>query len=787
MTQLNRKLLRDLGEMKGQALAIGLVIACGVATFVMSLSTLQSLKTTQATYYDRSRFAHVFAHLKRAPSTLRARIAELPGVGWVQTRTVVDVTIDVAGLAEPAVGRLISLPEHGRPALNDLHLRRGRYVASGRAGEALVSEAFAEAHAFDPGDAVRAVINGRRQTLGIVGIGLSPEYVLQMRAGELLPDDERFGIFWMQEDELNAAFNMEGAFNDVTLSLTHGAVEAEVIRGLDRLIEPYGGVGAYGRDEQISHRYLSDEIEQLRGMGIIVPIIFLAVAAFLLNVVLSRIVSTQREQIAVLKAFGYTRSEVAWHYLKLVLMITAAGLVPGCAMGAWLGRGMTELYSAFYRFPIYYFHADLTVMVWALGLSVGAAVAGTLGAVLRAVRLPPAEAMRPETPPTFRPTVVERVGLQRWMTQTPRMVLRQLERQPVKTLFSALGIAAAVAILVLGRFGLDGLDYLIEFEYHRSQRQDAMITFVEPRGAEALHAVAHLPGVRRAESFRAVPVRMRCGHRSRRLSVMGLDADTRLRRTLDHRGREIKPPAEGLVLSEKLAEVLAVAPGGTVMVEVQEGRRPTAAVRVSALITDYAGMNAYMDRRALHRLMHEGQRTSGAFVSVDVRQRDELYRTLKQTPAVAGVTIKQAAIESFMKTVAENQLRIQSFNVAFAVIIAFGVVYNTARISLSERSRELATLRVIGFTRAEISAILLGELAALTLMGLPLGLAMGYGLAGLVTAAVNTEMYRFPLVIAPATYGFAAAVTLTASVLSGLIVRRKLDRLDLVAVLKSKE
>ena len=787
MTQLNRKLLRDLTHMKGQAFAIGLVIACGVATFVMSLTTLESLKTTKATYYERSRFAQVFAHLKRAPLTLRDRLSEIPGVGQVQTRMVEDVTIDVAGMSEPAIGRLISLPAYRRPLLNDLHMRRGRYPAPGRADEALVSEAFSEAHSLMPGDDVRAVINGRLQRLRIVGIALSPEYVLQMRSGDLLPDDKRFGVFWMLEDELNAAFDMEGAFNDLTLSLRRGASEREVIRRVDRLIKPYGGIGAHGRDEQVSHRYLSDEIRQLRGMGMIAPIIFLSVAAFLLNVVLSRIISTQREQIAALKAFGYTHLEVGAHYLKLVLIITTAGLVLGCAVGVWLGRGLAQMYTEFYRFPVYYFEVDASVLVLALGLSVGAAVTGTLGAVRRAVKLPPAEAMRPEPPPTFRPTFLERLGLQRVMTQTPRMVLRQLERRPVKTLFSALGVAAAVAVLVLGRFGVDALDYLMEFEYHRSQRQDATIAFVEPLGSEVLHEVTKMPAVRRAEPFRSVPVRIKSGHRARRVVITGLEPVTRLTRVLDRRGREVVPPPNGLVLSTKLAEVIGVEVGDTVVVEVQEGRQPTRHVPVAGLITDYAGTNAYMDRGALHRLMREGRLASGAFVTVDRWHRDELYRTLKETPGVGSVVIKQAAIQSFEKTVAENQLRMQAFIVVFAVIIAFGVVYNTARISLSERSRELATLRVIGFTRTEISAILLGELAVLTLIGVPLGLVMGYALAGLVTAASNTEMYRIPLVIEPATYGFAALVTLAASVFSGLIVRGKLDRLDLIAVLKSRE
>ena len=373
MKALDRKLARDLLQMKGQTVAICLVIASGIATFVMSLSTLESLKVTQLTYYEQYRFGHVFAHLKRAPDTLATRIAQIPGVSQVQTRIVEDVTLDIEGMVEPAVGRLISVPDGQLMALNRLHLRSGRQLQSNAKGEVLASEAFVDAHNLEVGDSILAVINGRRQRLTIVGIALSPEYILMMRGGDVLPDQKRFGVFWMKEAELAAAVDMEGAFNDVSLRLTHRASEREVLKQLDSLTERYGSVSAYGRADQLSHRYVSDEIKQLRTMALVAPTIFLSVAAFLLNVVLSRLVGTQREQIAALKAFGYTRTQIGLHYLKLVFMITASGLILGTAAGAWLGRGLTHLYTQFYHFPVFHFDLDPGVVLFAVLLSVAAA------------------------------------------------------------------------------------------------------------------------------------------------------------------------------------------------------------------------------------------------------------------------------------------------------------------------------------------------------------------------------------------------------------------------------
>ncbi|MFN4258172.1 MAG: ABC transporter permease [Gemmataceae bacterium] len=787
MTALTQKMTRDLFHMKGQALAICAVMACGVATLVMSLITRESLQQSQTIYYERYRFAQVFAQLKRAPNVLSERLREIPGVSRAQTRIVVDVTLDVPGLAEPATGRLISIPERRAPGLNDIHLRGGRYIEPGRRREVLVSEGFAEAHQFQPGDRVQAIINGKKEWLTIVGVALSPEYIYSIRPGDFLPDDLRFGVFWMGYEELAAAYDMTEAFNNVSLTLMPNASEPEVLLRLDRLIEPYGGLGSHGRDDHLSHRFLSDEIQQLRTMGIVIPGVFLGVSAFLLNVVLSRLIHTQREQIAALKAFGYSNGEVGLHYFQLVILLVVIGVTVGTGVGVWLGRSLTDMYTRFYRFPLFEFHFDLWVVVVGFLVSGGAALVGAWGAVRRAIRLPPAEALRPEPPADYRPTLIERWGMQRLLSQTARMVLRNLERHPFKALFSCLALALAAAILILGSFSKDALDYMMAFQFELAQRQDMTVTFVEPTSGKALYEIQHLPGVLHGEPFRSVPVRLRHQHHTRRTAIHGKPVDSRLNRLLDQDEQEVSIPPDGLVLSDKLAQLLRVKRGDMVRVEVLEGERPIRDVPVTALVYDYTGTAAYMSLPALNRLLREGPTISGAYLTVDANQAPKLYKTLKNTPRVAGVTIKLAAVRSFQETIAENLLAMRVFNVIFASIIALGVVYNNAIIALAERSRELATLRVIGFTRAEVSAILLGEIALLTGIAIPLGLAMGYGFAALLCLVLDTELYRIPLIVDRATFGFAAVVMVTATVLSAWIVRRKIDHLDLVAVLKTKE
>lgn len=787
MRAIDRKLVRDLWHIKGQAIAISLVIAVGMAMFVMYLSTFASLRLTQSAYYDRYRFADVFVMLKRAPGGLRERLAGIAGVARVDTRVVVDVTLDVRGLAEPATGRLIGVPVPDRATLNDVFLRRGRYPAPGRPDEVLVSEAFALPRGLAPGNTVGAVVNGRRRELVIVGVALSPEYVYSIRPGELIPDNKRFGIFWMDGRALASAFNMEGAFNSATLQLDHGASADDVIARVDRLTAPYGGLGAVPRALQTSHWYLDNELRQLQGAGLWIPSIFLAVAAFLLNVVLTRIVSVQREQIAMLKAVGYSNVELARHYLAWALVIALVGTIIGTIAGAWLGTGMMRLYNNFFRFPILTYRLPPWVVAAAAAISFAAATLGALGAVRRAIRLPPAEAMRPQAPARYRESWIETAGLKRFLSHTARMILRNIGRHPVRTATSVAGIACGAALLIVGSFFLDSLDVLTDVQFFVTERHDAAVSFAEPASGGALHDLSRLPGVMHVEPFRAVPARVRFGHRSRQIAVTGLVAEPRLRRVVDVTGGPLRLPPEGLVMSRELAGLLGAAPDDVVTLEILEGRRPVRAVPIVGLVEEYMGMAAYMEIGALRRLLREDVSLSGAFLDIDEGAAVTLYDRLKHTARVAGVGLKRTAIESFHETLAETMHVMIFFNVVFSAIIAFGVVYNAARISLAERSYELASLRVLGFTRAEISFVLLGELALLTLLAIPTGLALGYHAARLLVWAFSTELYRFPFAVSSRTLASSACVVAVAAAVSSLAVRRRLDRLDLVAVLKTRE
>ncbi|MCI0506812.1 MAG: FtsX-like permease family protein [Gammaproteobacteria bacterium] len=787
MKALNIKLWRQLWNMRLQAIAIGLVIVSGVSIFVMSLSTLDSLLTTRETYYRQHHFAHVFTSLKRAPAGVARRIQEIPGVEKVQTRVVAAITIDVEGFPEPVSGHLLSLPARSVGLLNQIYLRTGRLLEPDRDDEVLVSETFANAHGLKPGGKLRATINGRRKTLSIVGIALSPEYIYEIAPGALFPDHKRYGVLWMAHTPLAAAYDMEGAFNDAAITIGKDTDVKDVIERLDELLKPYGGLGAYERKDQFSNRFLSEELKQQQTIATVFPVIFFGVAAFLLNVVISRLIGLEREQIAILKAFGYSDLQVALHYLQLVLMIVIFGVIGGVLLGMWMGSSLSDLYMMFYRFPFLIYIVEPYVIIAAAAISAGVAVVGAMHALRAAAKMPPAQAMLPEPPAIYHATLVERLGLQRWFSQPTRMILRHIERHSLKSLITVIGIAMACGIMMVGSFQEGAIDYMVDVQYGMSQREDLSITFVEPASERAMYSLASIPGVWRVESYRAAPARLLFEHRDYRTAVQGVNPNGDLQRLLDTGLQVIDLPEDGVILTDYLAELLNIKAGDMLTVEVLEGNRPVVQVPVVGLVKQYLGVSAYMQRRALNRLLNEGDVISGAYLAVDEHYQNQVYAELKDIPHVASIIIQKVAVKMFYETLAETVLFFTFISTMLGATISFGVVYNSMRIALSERDRELASMRVLGYTRGEVAYILLGELAALTLISIPLGLLIGEGLCAYLAYRVDTDLYRIPLILHPDVYAFAASVVIGSAMVSGYMIWRNLAHLDMVAVLKTKE
>ncbi|WP_288252414.1 FtsX-like permease family protein [uncultured Hydrogenophaga sp.] len=788
MRAIHIKLGRDLWRLRAQVLTIAMVVAIGVGGFVGLFSVHASLLAARDHFYTGHRLADVFVTLKRAPLTLRERIADIPGVAEVKTGLAFDARLDLGDPGPPVTGRFVALDlaqvQRGQQGLNALRLREGRWPEAGTTLEALVSEAFAKARGLKPGDRAQAVLNGRLQTVHVVGLAISPEYVFA--SGGAAPDERSFGIWWTDARRLGELLDLQGAFNQAALRLDAGASTDAVITALDRLLEPYGSLGAVARADQLSARVVDDELDQLRVMGTVLPAIFLAVAMFILNGVLARQVATQRPQIAALKALGYDDAAIGGHYLQFALVVAALGVLGGLVLSAVIGRLMLGLYEPVFRFDALAYRTSLAVVGVSGVFTLLAAALGTWTAIRAVVRLRPAQAMLPPAPPHYRRTLLERLAGRR-VRAALLLVLRDVEHRPWRTAFTVGGVAMAMALQISGAFWLDAIAHIVDVQFRQVQPGDVVLHFEPPANAMVLSELRRLPGVLQAEGYRSESVRLHHGARWKDAGLSGLPAGARLQRVVDDPRGAVELPDEGIVLSQLLARALDARAGDTVTLAFRTGHRRQVDLPVVGVVHTLMGQQAFMRLGTLQRIARDGHGVSEAVLQVEPGERQAFWAAVKAAPAVRAVFDKRSVQQTFDERTQHNMGAFSAILTLFAVAMAVGITYNAARIALSERAWDLASLRVLGMTRAEVSVLLLGQLAVELLLALPLGLLAGRALAGLLMHLMSSDNIDFPVIIATSTYAWAALIVLAAGAASALLVRRHIDRLDLVAVLKVRE
>ncbi|WP_090269440.1 ABC transporter permease [Thalassovita taeanensis] len=787
MSPLNRKLLRDLARIKGQAAAIGLVIALGVMMLVMMTGLVNTLDETRQAYYDRYRLADVFAPVTRAPNRMLARLAALPGVAAVEGRVSGSALIDIAKDELPIRARALSLPDTGTPRLNDIYLTAGRLPALGHADEIVLLEGFAKARDLTLNDNIAATMNGARRVFRITGLAQSPEFLYTVAPGEIVSDDARFAVFWMRRAALGAAYDMTGAFSEALIALSRGTNPQSVIQAADQILTSYGAAGAYDLTDLISNRFVTEEIRGLRSSSTAIPPIFLGVAAFLLYIVISRMVQAEREQIGLLKAFGYASSEVSLHYLKLVLLIAVAGAVAGSMAGIAAGSAMAVFYQNYFKFPFIVFSVDPRSFVVGFAVSILTASIGSLFVLKGVFALTPAVAMRPPAPPDYSRAYDLAGQMKRWLDQPSRMVLRRITRHPGRMIGAVIGIGTGLALSVSTLTIMAGFQTTIDLSFSAMDRSDMTLSFTTPQAPKALLELARLPGVLHVEPIRTAPAILRNGTYSYRGTVEGRPARPTLNRILSAKVEPITIRPEGLILAQSLATILHVKPGDTLTVEIRDGRRPLLRLPVIGTARTLIGAPAFMEIGALTRALKQPDQVSGAYLTIDTRQTKTLYARIKQMPAIAGVSLKSDARTALVTLMDTGPGAMRYVMLAVAAIITFGIVYNSARIAFAERTRDLASLRVMGFTRAETAFVLLGELAVVTLAAIPLGIGVGYGLSYLMAVGFSTDIYQIPVVFSPHSYGLAILAVLAASGLSGWLVKRELDQIDMISALKTRE
>jgi len=805
---LDRKVLRELRASWGLLTAITSIIAVGVAVFVAMGSAHRSLTEARRRYYAQCRMADFSIELKKVPLAELAPLAELPGVSETRPRIQFNVTVDLQsamrsrvgpGLwqarektAKPLNGLVLSLPDRREPVINDVVLRRGSYFTDRRENEVIVNAAFAEAHGLKPGDWIHLVLNNRKQELFVVGTAISSEFVYMLGPGSILPDPEHFGVFYLKRTYAEDVFDFDGAANQVLgrLAPSHRERPRPVLRRAEDLLAPYGVFSTTPRADQPSHKFLSQEMDGLEAVAVFMPAVFLAVAALVLNVLLSRLAEHQRTVVGTLKALGYSNAQVFWHFLKFGLAVGLIGALAGWALGYGLAGLMIWQYRWFFEFPELSNRVYPGLYCFGLAISVLCAAVGSLRGTYRVLRLQPAQAMRPKPPKKGGAVLLERIT---WfwsgLSSGWRMVFRGLVRSRVRTAAGVFAAAMGASIMVSGFMMVEATLYLVDFQFRWVHRSDYDLTFKDERSAEALDEAKRLPGVDRAEPLLYVPCTFRNRHHRRKGSITGLAPDATLTIPRDRQARRIRVPSSGVAMSRKLAEILDLDVGQTVSVTPIKGLRRTHYIPVVEIADSYMGTSVYADIHWLSRLVGEELAVSGVQLQADPRPEAKaaLYRELRRLPSLEGINSRHELIENLNKTIVQNLWVSIGLIVFFAGVVLFGSILNASLVSLAERERETATLRALGYGPWQIGSLLLRESLIVTLVGAVAGMPLGYLMTVGLAAVYESEMFRFPVVSSPATYLNTLVMAAVFAVIAHLVVQREIHRMDWLEALKAQE
>lgn len=789
---LTMKILRDLMDHKVALAALLAIIAVGVGVFAGTMGAYRDLDGARARYYERYRISDFIVDLKRAPAGAVDEVARVPNVWDVRGRVSLAARVDLVGVDEPIMGVAVSVPEERRPVINDVFLKSGTWFTAGDEKEVILNEAFAEAHDLKPGSRVRVLLLDKEHDLLVVGTAMSPEFVYVIPpSGGLVPDPARFAVLYLPERFAQEACDLQGAFNQLVGRVRDHARPAvtRTLRRIEDELDPYGVTNVTPYWEQPSIRFLSDEVAGRRITAMTVPTLFLGVAALVLNVLMSRLVEQQRSIIGTLRALGYSRGALMQHYLTFGLLIGAMGAALGIGLGWWLQVSVNGLDRGIFRIPgiraSFYGSSALA----GTGVSILFAILGTVKGVRRAASLEPAEAMHPPPPERGAKVWLERFDvLWRALPFRWKMIFRAILRNPFRSTVGLIATVVSTALVLATLSLFDSLDYLVAFQFNRVAHEDYTISLREPEGPRAASELGDLAGVSYVESQLAVACDLSNGPYEKRIGVMGLSRGSRLYTPLGANGIPVTVPEEGLLLDSKLAEILHVRPGDRIRLRPLIGQRRQVLAPVTGIVDGFLGLGAYADIAYLSRLLGE-ERSANVLLSTEDRRVSArtLMDDLKQRPAVIGFAQRRRSLTRIADTFGQAMGAQLALMIAFAGLIAFGSVLNAAMVSLSERRREVGTLRVLGYTPFQVGGIFSGESLTVNAVGIVLGLAGGVGLTYLLAAAYDTELYRFPVVIYPSRLAATVVIMLLFVLAAQWIVHGMIRMLPWLEVLNVKE
>lgn len=787
MLALNKKLLRDFWNLKVQTLTIAIIVIGGISILISSWSSYRSLQKARDDFYANYSFGNIFSEFERAPEGVIKDLQKILGMQFVEGRIIIDGIANIPYQDEPAVTKIVSIPSGRQPHLNKVYLRKGRLPVEGMTAEVVVHEGFAKAHHLGPGDHFQILIEGHLEEVLVVGIGISPEFVYALSSAAPLPDDKHYGVLWMPYLTLSRLAKLQDSINSVTATIDPHISSLQVKTSVDQVLKKYGSLGAYSREQQVSNMFVEDEIAEQKGMAIMTPVIFLSVAAFLIHVIFSRLISLNRAQIATLKAIGLSNWEVAFHYLKLVVLMLLIGTIPAIAIGNLLGRFFAKIYLDYFHFPELRFHLSYAAIAFGVLAGICPGLLGAWQSIKNAFALVPAEAMRPPMPPAFQRTIFDKLSGKKSMSPLGKIIFRNLFRRPDRLIMIVLGMATALGIIVTSFSWNDMVTQMLETQFQRIQREDLSVTFLHPVSENGLQELKNQDGVLSVEGYRVVPIRISYLNHKKELSMTGWPESSRMRQSLDVNLKKIILPEEGLMLGRYFNKDWGLKAGDTIEVEILEGKQQKFQVKVAGFTDEMVGLSASMRIRYLWKLLGEQIGYNMVTIRGDSKKINQLYTHLKGIPEVQAVVLKNSIYKGFQSTMGEIINVSTIILISFALAIAIGVIYNSIRVNFSERSWEMASLRVMGFEKWDVFTIIFTEVALQVFICIIPGCFFGYWITKLTLRGIHTETFAFPVVIHFQTYAKAALVVLFSLALSSWQVYLMIAKLNLVDALKSRE
>jgi putative ABC transport system permease protein len=784
---LDRKILRELRQMRSQVITIALLIICGLSLMIATSISYDSLRAARDSFYRDYRFADLFADFQAAPRSIMDRMRGISGIRLLEERIVADGLVEVRGQDEPAVGLLLSIPSEVQPRLNRIFVREGRLPREAQFPEVFLHEAFAAAQHLKPGDVISVLVKGQRIRLHIVGLGLSPEYVYALGSGVPLPDDRHFAVLWMAEPVLGRLVGFQDSFNSIAVTLDKSRASAAIKEDLRILLGPYGNKAIRERMNVPSHMFLDDELTEQKTLSRFSPLVFLSIAIFLIHVIMSRMIHMHRPQIAVLKAVGYRDREIAWHYTKLIVVMMLFGTIPACGLGIMLGHSIVDLYQNFFRFPALTAVVDPGILLLSFATGIASGVLGGMTAIHSILRLQPAEALKPPVPPAYHAIFLDRLGLWEKLALSSRITLRNLMLRPWRLGLTMLGMAAALGIMISSGSMKDMVNFLLKAQFQYIQRESISITLQRPVSVNGLQELADLKGVQRVEGYRALAVRIHYGRWEKETALLGWPARSELRQRLNKDLDQEPLPVHGIFVSRYFQTQWGLKAGDRIDVDILEGAYPRRSLTVAGFSDDLMGITVHMRIEEVWELLDEDPGYNMISLKVDPHWLSSLYVKLNQYPLVATVTLRDAVYDGFYESMGSMLQVSTGLLTLFAFIIAIGLIYNTVIMNFSERSREMATLRVLGFDNIFLFLLLMDVIMIQVFVSLIPGSFIGYKMTEWLLGSMRTETLSPPVLARGSTYAIGIATMLLALIVSAWSLSRLLRRLSLTEALKAKE